>query len=149
MPSIVEASEEFEIKASHESCWNFFESLARIGSCIPGCESVTPIDDQTASFRVKLKVGYISRTFELKARFKEIQPRTHLSFVAEGSDAEILGGLDILPTSSVSTVVKYRLEIKAISVIGKTAIGMVGRDLVRNQATQFAACVKSKLEVSA
>ena len=147
MPSIVEASEQFQINAPREKCWKFFESLTQIGFCIPGCESVTPIDDRTANFKVKLRVGYLSRTFELKVRLKEVRAPSHLSFVGEGSDAEILGIVDMFPLEGDNSVrVTYKLEIKAASVIGKTAIGMIGKDLVRKQATQFASCVRSKLE---
>jgi len=41
--------------------------------------------------------------------------------------------------------VKYRIEIRPVSVTGKTAIAMIGKDLVKKQATEFALCVKSKL----
>lgn len=74
-----------------------------------------------------------------------------MSFSAEGSDAEIKGIVDLISEGAgrkdfENTIVKYNIEIKPISVTGKTAISMIGKDLVRKQASEFATCVKSKLE---
>ena len=146
MASTVEASEEFKVSATIQQCWDFFEDLSKIGSCIPGCESVSRNDDQSANFKVKLKVGYISRTFDLKARLKDIIRPNHLSFIGEGNDAQIFGTLDLSPIEAGSVSVRYKLQIKAISVTGKTAMGMIGKELVRRQTSEFASCVKSKLQ---
>ncbi|HZW55245.1 MAG TPA: SRPBCC domain-containing protein [Nitrososphaerales archaeon] len=145
MPSTVEASEEFTIAAPLERVWSFFTDLSNVGSCIPGCETVNRIDSETASFKVKVKVGYISRSFEIRARFKELIQPTHVSFFGEGSDAEISGNLDLTQNPD-SVAVKYRIEIRPVSVMGKTSIAMIGKDLVKKQASEFASCVKSRLE---
>lgn len=145
MPSLVQASEEFHVKATQELCWRFFSNLENIGACIPGCESVTRIDDSTASFRVKLKVGYLSKTFELKAKIKESNAPSHLMFTGEGSDAEIRGSLDIKGEEG-GAAIRYGIEIVPVSVTGKTAISLIGKDLVRKQTSEFANCVKAKLE---
>jgi carbon monoxide dehydrogenase subunit G len=144
----VEASEQFEIKTSINKCWNFFSNLSNIGSCIPGCEEVTEIDGTTANFKVKFKVGYLSKTFQMKARFKEISDPTHISFLAEGPDAEVSGDLGMSRTETENlTRIRYQIEIRPLSVIGKTAVTMMGKDLVKKQASEFTACVKSKLEM--
>ena len=106
------------------------------------------MDASTVVFKVRLKVGYLSKSFELKARLKDFKPPTHISFVGHGSDAEITGNLDIRSISDTSSEVSYSIEIRSISVTGKTAIAMIGNDLVKKQATQFAGCVKKKLEKS-
>ncbi len=151
MPSSVQASEVISVRSQPSKCYEFFTDLSNIGSCIPGCEQVTPIDSTSAIFKVKVKLGYISRTFELKARLLDQRVGEHLSFAAEGSDAEIKGIVDLISEGAgrkdnESTIVKYNLEIKPISVTGKTAISMIGKDLVKRQASEFATCVKSKLE---
>ncbi len=144
----MEASEQFEINASMEKCWNFFSVLSNIGSCIPGCESVTPTDNASAHFKVKVKVGYLAKTFQMKAKLKDVLVPTHIGFSADGPDAEISGDLDISATAGIEdrTSVKYRIEIRPISVIGKTAITMMGKDLVKQQASEFSLCVKARLE---
>ncbi len=134
------------VRSDLAKCFSFFTDLSNIGSCIPGCERVTPIDATTANFRVKVKLGYVSKTFELKARLKDVRPGEHLSFTAEGSDAEITGLVDLSSGQDGTVGVRYNIEIRAISVTGKTAIAMVGKDLVKKQAEDFAVCVKKKLE---
>lgn len=152
MPSSVQASEEISVRSKPSKCFEFFTDLSNIGSCIPGCEQVTPIDSTSAIFKVKVKLGYISRTFELKARLLDQRAGEYLSFAAEGSDAEIKGIVHLIYEGGrgneeyESTIVKYNLEIKPISMTGKTAISMVGKDLVKRQASEFATCVKTKLE---
>ena len=145
MPS-VSASEEFEIQNSLDECWRLVSNLLSVGACIPGCESITPIDLTSADFRVKLRVGYISKTLELRARIKESNAPSHFSFVASGSDAEIMGAIDLISNSPKTTKLSYHIEITPISVTGKTAMAMMGKELVKKQASEFASCVKSKLE---
>ncbi|MDA4131406.1 MAG: SRPBCC domain-containing protein [Thaumarchaeota archaeon] len=145
MPS-VQASEEFQIDAPREKCWTFFSDLANVGKCIPGCESVVPIDRTTALFKIKLKVGYLSKTFELKAKVSERVEPSRIAFVAEGTDAEITGNLEISEIETRKTGAKYAIEIRPVSITGKTAVTMIGKDLVKKQASEFATCVKSKLE---
>ena len=147
MPAAIESSEEFVVNAPLERCWVFFCNLSNIGGCIPGCESVTLIDDKSASFKVKLKVGYLSRSFDLTAKITKAVPMSEISFGGEGSDAEISGSLSFSPTAqSSSTSVKYLVEIRPVSVAGKTAAAMIGKDVARKQASEFAACVKAKLD---
>jgi carbon monoxide dehydrogenase subunit G len=124
----------------------FFSDIVNVGNCIPGCESVSSIDQVSAIFKIKLKVGYLSKTFELKAKVIDRSEPTHIAFTAEGTDAEITGDLQILQLSREKTDVKYVIEIRPISITGKTAVTMIGKDLVKQQASEFAACVKSKLE---
>jgi uncharacterized protein len=145
LPS-VQASEEFEVNAPPDKCWEFFSDLSNVGNCIPGCENVQNIDGSSAIFKVKLKVGYLSKTFELKARVIEKIEGTRMKFTGEGRDAEVTGSVD-LSVYSNKTKIRYSVEIKPISVTGKTAVTMLGKDLVKKQASEFAACVKSRLEV--
>ncbi len=144
----MEASEEILVNADLDRCFSFFKDLTNIGSCIPGCERVDAIDSTSANFKVKLKVGYISKTFELKAKLKNVKEREELSFTAEGSDAEIAGHVTLSSGEPGVVRVKYTIEIRAISVIGRTAVSMIGKDLVKKQAGEFASCVKQKLEGS-
>jgi carbon monoxide dehydrogenase subunit G len=149
MPSTVDSASEFQVTADAKRCWDFLTSLQNIGACIPGCESVTPIDERTAIFRVKVSIGYISRTFELKVKFVEAVRDSHLSFSGGGSDAEIVGTVDMRPGNQPGvTSVRYRLQVRPVSTVGRAAVAMFGGDLVRDQAESFAHCVTAKLEAA-
>jgi carbon monoxide dehydrogenase subunit G len=146
LPSSVEAAEQILVKSDLDRCYSFFTDLANIGSCIPGAEKVEPIDSLNANFRVKLKIGYISRTFDLRAKLRDLKLNQELSFSAIGPDAEVSGRLTFIEKEKGTTQVTYVIQIKPISVMGKTAISLLGQDLVQNQASDFASCVKQKLE---
>jgi carbon monoxide dehydrogenase subunit G len=142
----VEATEEILVNSDLDRCFSFLTDLANIGSCIPGCEKIDPIDSRSANFKVKLKVGYISKTFELRARLKDVKTNKELSFIAEGSDAEIVGHVDLAQKENGIVGIRYSIGIKPVSVTGKTAISMIGKDLVKKQASEFSSCVKQRLE---
>ena len=144
MPT-VSAAEDFLIQSGINQCWDFVSSLKNVGYCIPGCESVTQIDSNTANFKVKLRVGYISRTLDLRAKILQARAPNHFAFMGQGVDAEISGAIDLSP-QGMQTRLTYKIEIVPISVTGKTAVTMMGKDLVKKQAREFAACVRSKLE---
>ncbi len=113
-----------------------------MGHCIPGCEEVRPIDDKNALFKIKFKVGYLSKTFELKAKIVEITPPTLMKFTGSGQDAEIAGRLELTPLET-RTCIKYTIEIVPISATGKTALTLLGKETVRKQTSEFASCVKA------
>jgi carbon monoxide dehydrogenase subunit G len=145
LPQSVEASQEIQLHTELGKCFSFFTDLVNIGACIPGCEQVLPHNPSSATFKVRIKVGYISKSLELRARFTDIRPMEHVSFTAEGSDAEITGRVDFAAKESGVTV-RYAIEIRPLSVTGRTAISMVGKDLVAKQASEFATCIRQKLE---
>ncbi len=148
MTSIVETKENFDVRAGQMRSWDFFSNISSLAACIPGCESIVVLDDRSARLRVRLKVGYISKSFELKTTLNEMRPPFYLSFTGESPDATITGTLELESekTEGESCHVSYTLQIRALSVTGKTAIAMIGKDLVRRQATEFANCVSSKLK---
>jgi carbon monoxide dehydrogenase subunit G len=140
-----QATEQFDIGNSLQECWKFVSDLANVGRCIPGCEEVHPVDDRNALFKIKFKVGYLSKTFELKAKIVEITPPTFMKFTGSGQDAEIAGRLELTPLES-RTGIKYTIEIVPISATGKTALTLLGKETVRKQTVEFASCVKAVLE---
>ena len=147
MPSAIDSTSEFQARSDAKRCWAFFTDLENIGRCIPGCESVTLLPDGAALLQVKLSVGYITRSFELKARFKEKVPESKVSFVGEGSDADVSGTVEMRAGESPGyTVVTTSIRIRPLSVLGRTAVSMFGADLVKKQADAFATCARSKLE---
>lgn len=145
MPAF-QASEEFQVNAPLEETWKFISDISNVGRCIPGCEDVRQIDETTALFRIKFKVGYLSKTFELKAKILEKITGEHLKFSASGQDAEIAGVIELQNVDpEKSTNVKYSIEISAVSATGKTALALLGKETVRKQTSEFAACVKTNV----
>jgi carbon monoxide dehydrogenase subunit G len=139
------ATEQFDLQSPIDASWEFLSNLVNVGHCIPGCEEVRPVDDKTATFRIKFKVGYLSKTFDLKARIIEETELTFMKFTGSGPDAEISGKLELGPKGN-GTAVNYTIEIMPISATGKTALTLLGKETVRKQTSEFASCVKAALE---
>ncbi len=144
LPSL-QATEQFDLTSSLEECWKFVSNLDNVGHCIPGCEEVRALDDKIAVFKIKFKVGYLSRTFELKAKIVEMTPPTFMKFSGSGQDAEITGSLE-LSSRDLQSSIRYTIEIMPISATGKTALTLIGKETVRKQTSEFASCVKAALE---
>jgi hypothetical protein len=71
-----------------------------------------------------------------------------MRFVALGQDAEITGNIELGSADQISTEIRYSIEIIPISAIGKTALTLLGKDTVKKQTSDFAKCIKAKLERS-
>ena len=59
--------ESFTIDHPVDVAWSFFEDPTRLARCVPGVESVEPLDAEGHStLRMTQKVGYLSATFNLR-----------------------------------------------------------------------------------
>ena len=73
-------------------------------------------------------------------------PQSHIAFSAVVRDTEVVGVVDMQPANELGVVeVRYRIQVRPISTLGRTAVAVFGRDIVRRQADEFAHCVKNKV----
>ncbi|MFB6131585.1 MAG: CoxG family protein [Salinigranum sp.] len=80
MPEVTRA---FTIRRNIGDTWAFFNSPEDIAACVPGCESVEQLDENTFNAAVGVKVGYTSLTFDTVV---EITDRTEpTSMEVEGT----------------------------------------------------------------
>lgn len=119
--------------------------MQRWGTCIPGCEEVRVTGALEGELRVKLKVGYIAKTFRMKTKVTAASAPTYLTFAGKSEDAEISGRLDFKAPSNQMTEVTYHITIRPLSALARTATTMIGNELVEKQANEFAECIKKQL----
>ena len=141
--SRVESSETFIVDKPMERVLPFFKDLANIGNCIPGCEGVIPSDKNTAKFKVKMKLGYISKSINMDVSLAELKPN-ELTFRGTSEDARIVGRLNF-ETMQDGTRVSYTLSIEAASALARTWLAFMGKDFVKNQTQLFVSCVRAKI----
>ena len=67
----IQLTREFDTNSGTGILWQKLTDPVALGHCIPGCESVTVIDDLTSKWVVKITVGVISRKIDAKARILE------------------------------------------------------------------------------
>src|SRR2546421_7207648 len=58
--------ESFSVDRPIEVGWQFFEDPNRLAMCVPGVESVDPVEDGRSMVRMTQKVGPLSATFNLR-----------------------------------------------------------------------------------
>lgn len=143
--------ERFRVMAPIQSIWDFLMDPEKIGSCIPGCEKVTLLDERNYFASVKASLGPISLKFELHTEILELNPPFHLRSVGRGEDKGKRGSfrqetiLDFRKISENETEISYKSEV---TVVGKLAtFGFaIMRAKVKELGQAFANSVKEKLE---
>ncbi len=146
--------EKFTVRAPIEKVWDFLMDPDASGPCVPGCEKVEVVDDKTYKVRVKVKIAFVSFTFNMKVAITDMNRPFHLETIATGEESEMASSvkaknsLDVKSVSEMETEISYRSDV---SLFGK--LGTVGQSVVKGKARQlgkeFANAVKSRLESGA
>lgn len=143
--------EKFTVKAPREKVWDFLLNPDASGPCIPGCEKIEVIDDKTFMAGVKVKIAFVSFTFNMKVQVTEMNPPSHLETIATGEESSMASSvkaksfLDLKSLSENETEISYRSEV---SIFGR--LGTMGQSVVKGKAKQlgkeFVDAVKNQLE---
>jgi len=134
----------FIVKAPMQSVWALLSDMQKVGSCIPGCEVIV-VDEKISNWKLAAKLGFVSRTFELKNQVTELIPPTRSAWMAHGEDIEMAGSLDLASISNIETQVHFRIVINATGNMGKIINNVIDRK-IDDYKNEFMKCVKSKLE---
>ena len=146
--------EKFTVRAPIEKVWDFLMDPDASGPCVPGCEKVEVVDDKTYKVRVKVKIAFVSLTFNMKVAITDMNRPFHLETVATGEESEMASSIKaknslvVKSVSEMETEISYRSDV---SLFGK--LGTVGQSVVKGKAKQlgkeFAGAVKNRLESGA
>jgi carbon monoxide dehydrogenase subunit G len=134
----------FRVEAPIEEVWDFLSSLERVGSCVPGVEEVNILDDRTADWTVKIKIGPLSQTMKVRTETTEQTPPTRGVFKGTGELMDVMGYLDLRKVSSGETEVTYRMEVNAKGPLGKVIENFMKGRLDR-ETREFAENVQKRL----
>lgn len=141
----------FSVKAPIEKVWNFLLDAHQLASCVPGCEGVEIINENTYLTSIKAKVGPISARFKIRLTINEKEPPYHLLTTGKGEDSKMASSLlskneiRLHSLSGEETEIHYRSDVSVLGSLGK-----FGEGIIRKKATevgeQFALALKSKIE---
>ena len=143
--------EKFSIHAPVEKVWDFLLDANQLASCVPGCEAVEVLDEDTYLTSIKVKVGPISAHFKIKLNITEKEPYRRLSTIGKGEDSFMASSLhaknEILlnPISESETEIYYKSEVSILGTLGKFGEGII-RKKAKELGEQFASALKSKIE---
>ena len=147
-------AERFAVQAPVDRVWKYLIDPASVVQCLPGAELLESQDDRTFVGQIKVKVGPLSMSYKGKGSFTEVNDETHT--VRMVGEAREVGGSGSTKVTMISTVtaldgggseVSVDAEINLVGRIVQFGRGMI-EEVSRQMFRQFAACVKSRLEVA-
>ncbi len=142
---------QYRFPAPPEQVWELLLSPEALQACIPGCETLTLVGENTYEATVKVGVGPVRGSFKGRVRLADQQEPTHYRLLVEGSGGpgHVSGSAEVdLAPADDGTVV---------SVVGegqiRGALAGVGQRMVsgvaRMQMNQFFECMRKRAELAA
>jgi len=143
--------ERFTVKSPVDKLWDSLLDPQIIGTCIPGCEKVEPINDTEYDSIIKAKVGFMAVRFKIKTVIEEIITHKLIRTAGEGSELRNLGHfkqktrINFNALSENETELSYQSEV---SIVGKLATfgDRILKAKARELGKEFADAVKKRLE---
>ena len=126
------------IPASQQDTWNALNDPEVLKSCVPGCESITLVNENEYQVLMVAKVGPVSAKFRGRLSLSNIKPPHSyaLAFEGQGGPAGFAkGGAEVKLTSVTPQETKLSYDVKA-NVGGKLA--QIGSRLVDAAAKKVA-----------
>ncbi|MFQ5842046.1 MAG: CoxG family protein [Thermodesulfobacteriota bacterium] len=143
--------ETFRVKAPIEKLWQFMLDPEEMGSCIPGCEKIELLGENTYESTIRVNSPIFSITVKSKTTISEISPPHHLKWITQGQ-YNIGSGtfqqesvVDLKQISDGEVEVSYSGNIElagGLAGLGEKIVSSMGRGL----AIQFVKNIQEKLE---
>jgi hypothetical protein len=141
---MAEGSVSFDVAAPVDRVWAFLSDVRKVGTCVPGVQSVDVHDDRRATWRLKLKIGPLSQDVRVETETIEQVPPSRGRFRGVADNMEMLGTIELEPKGD-GTAVRYTMSVQAKGPLGRILDNfMKGR--VKSQTEEFAANVKRAIE---
>jgi len=126
------------IPASQQDTWAALNDPEVLKACVPGCESITRVNDNEYQVQMTTRVGPVSAKFRGRLSLFDIKPPTSysLAFEGQGGAAGFANGAAQVKLESVgATQTKLAYDVKA-NVGGKLA--QIGSRLIDAAAKKVA-----------
>lgn len=141
----------FTVRAPIDEVWAFLRDPERVGRCIPGAETIEPVDDTHYRVVAGAKVGFLSVSFAMTVTVTEIDEPRRLVSIAEGMDSRLkervrlTSALGLEPLDARTTEVGYRIDLAVFGKLAALGLGVI-KGKARQMATDFAAAIRAGLE---
>jgi len=135
---MVDMSGEYRIAASRERVWEALNDPELLGQCLPGCESVERIGDDSFTGRAVIAIGPVKAKFSGKITFSDLDPPNSYRLTGEGAGGAAgfgKGGASVTlaEDGADGTILTYVAEAQ---VGGKLA--QLGARLIQSSAKKIA-----------
>ena len=149
----MQIEESFVVAAPRERVWAFITDPARVGPCIPGCETIEITGPGCYRATVKVAVGPIKTTFNVDVEVTEETPpgfATSVTRGEEGTRASILTAHNMLRLTALddgATEVTYSSDIALVGRLGRFGLGVMKKK-AKALGDIFAATLRERVEAS-
>ena len=117
---------EMIVQASLQESWQLVSDMERFSACIPGCQQVVKVDDNTFDWVMEAKVLRTKRKVKARTEATRLFAPTRAEFKGEGRLFErsnyyrltISGATDLEPISAQETRITFSGDVSASGVGG-------------------------------
>lgn len=134
----------FEVDAPIDRVWPFLSDMRQVGRCVPGVEGVEVLNDRSARWDLRVRIGPLSQSMQITTETVEQVPLHHGKFRGNADLLEIIGTIDLTPTG-LRTKVVYTMSVSAKGPLSRILDNFI-RSKLKAQTEEFAANVKRALE---
>ena len=139
-----EGTVSFDVRAPGDRVWAFLSDMRKVGSCVPGVQSVDVLDEKRARWNLKIKIGPLSQQVEVMTETLEQVPLSRGKFRGEADNMDILGTIELTP-SGQATKVTYTMAVQAKGPLARIMDNFM-KSRLSAQTAEFAANVKKAIE---
>jgi carbon monoxide dehydrogenase subunit G len=144
----------FTVRAPVEKVWAFLRDPQQVGQCIPGTERIDVVDDRHYRVVAGARVSFLSVSFAMNVEVTEIEEPVRLVSVADGMDSRIKervklsSTLTLEPRSEDTTDVSYKIDLTVFGKLASLGFSVI-KGKAKQMATDFATCIRTRLEAQA
>lgn len=139
-----EGTVSFDVHAPVDQVWSFLSDMGKVGSCVPGVESVELLDDRHATWNLKLKIGPLSQRFRVDTENVEMVPPQRAMFRGRSDNMEMTGTIVLEPVGE-ATRVTYTMDVRTKGALARILDNFM-KSRLNAQTEEFAANVKRSIE---
>lgn len=114
------------IGANQESLWKALHDLELLSECVPGCEHLIWIDQETVEAQMVLRIGALKRRYRGRVRIADsMPPRSYrLLFGEKGRSSTVTTEISLIPIDQNNTKISYEVDAHLDSFLGKLGTRM-------------------------
>ncbi len=134
----------FDVRVPQDRAWAFLSDMQKVGSCVPGVESIRVVDQRRAKWTLKIKIGPLSQRIQVDTETLEQVPPSRARFKGVADNMEMMGTIELAPAGD-ATHITYTMAATAKGPLARIIDNLM-KSRLKQQSDEFAANVKKALE---
>ena len=137
----------YQFDAPPQQVWDLLVDTDAVAACLPGCESLVPIGENTYRAALTMGIAAITGRYEGTIKMKDLEPPVSYQLVVEGRGKQgfVTGGGDIsLTAADGGTQVSVAGTVQVggtIARVGQRLLGSVSKMMM----DRFFTCLRKRL----